>query len=77
MMPSVGSITSPAPLTIRLVLLVDDREHRLEPAQDAVGPPVLGQLDDGAAGVVGVLAELLLEPLEQRERVGGAAGEAG
>ena len=50
---------------------------RLEPAQDAVGAPVLGELDRGAHQVALVLLELGLEALEQREGVGRAAGEAG
>ena len=56
---------------------VGHREHRLEPAQHAVGAPVLGQLDRGAHQVALVLLELGLEALEQREGVGGGAGEAG
>ena len=59
------------------VLAVGDREHRLEAAQHAVGAPVLGELDRRAHQVALVLLELRLEALEQRERVGGAAGEAG
>src|SRR5687767_3622395 len=57
-------------------LLVGDGEHRLQPPQDAVGAPVLRQLDRGAHQVSLVLVELRLEALEERERVGGAAGEA-
>ena len=56
---------------------VGDRHHRLEPAQVAVGAPVLGQLDAGARQLAGMLLELGLEPLEQGEGVGGGAGEAG
>ena len=59
------------------VLVVGDGEHRLEPAQDAVGAPVLGELDRRAHQIALVLVELRLEALEQREGVGGAAGEAG
>ena len=59
------------------LLAVGDREHRLEAAQHAVGAPVLGELDRRAHEVALVLLELRLEALEQRERVGGAAGEAG
>src|SRR6185369_1937632 len=59
------------------VLAVGDGEHRLEPAQDAVGAPVLGELHGGAHQVALVLVELRLEALEQREGVRGAAGEAG
>ena len=53
------------------------RHHRFEPAQVAVGAPVLGQLDAGPRQLAGILLELALEPLEQREGVGGGAGEAG
>src|SRR5258708_6982513 len=52
-------------------------EHRLEPPQDAVGAPVLRQLDRRAHQVALVLLELRFEALEERERVGRAAGEAG
>ena len=58
-------------------VLVGDEHHRLEPAQVAVGAPVLGELDGGAHQLVGILLELGLEPLEQREGIGGGAGEAG
>src|SRR6185503_2156768 len=56
--------------------LVGDDHHRLEMAQIAVGPPVLGELDGRAHELVGVLLELFLEPFEQREGVGGRAGKA-
>ena len=56
---------------------VGDREHRFEPAEAALGAPVLGQLDGGARQIAAVLLELLLEQFEQRERVRGRAGEAG
>ncbi len=55
---------------------VGDDQQRLEPAQAAVGAPVLGELDRGA-GQVAELLQLALEALEQRERIGRAAGEAG
>ena len=56
---------------------IGHREHRLEPAQDAVGAPVLGELDRRAQQVALVLFELGFEALEQREGVRGAAGESG
>ena len=59
------------------VRLVGDDHHRLEPAQIAVGAPVLGELDGGAHQLVGILLELGFEPLEQGEGIGGGAGEAG
>ena len=58
-------------------VLVGDRHHRLEPAQIAVGAPVLGELDAGARELARMLLELGLQPLEQGEGVGGGAGEAG
>jgi hypothetical protein len=57
-------------------LAVGDGEHRLEPAQHAVGAPVLGELHRGAQQVALVLLELRLEALEEREGVGGRAREA-
>ena len=75
--PYSGSSTSPLPVMISERLVVGDGEHRLEPAQDAVGAPVLGQLDGRAHEVALVLLELGLEALEEREGVGGRAGEAG
>ena len=57
-------------------VLVGDDHHRFQPAQIAVGAPVLGQLDRGAHQLAGILLELGLQPLEQGESVGGGAGEA-
>src|SRR6185312_3299151 len=51
--------------------------HRFEPAEAAVGAPFLGHLHRGAGEVVAVLVQLLLEQLEQGERISGSAGEAG
>ena len=58
-------------------LAVGHDEQRLEPAEQAVGAPVLRQLDRGAPQVAVHLLQLRLEALEQRERVGARAGEAG
>ena len=58
-------------------LRVEHDQHRLEPAEDAVGAPVLRQLDGRPLEVAAVLFELRLEPGEQRERIGGRAGESG
>src|SRR5262245_168035 len=58
-------------------LAIGDREHRFEPPQDPVGAPVLCELDRRTHQVALVLVELRLEALEQRERIRGAAGEAG
>src|SRR5687768_13734229 len=59
------------------VLAVDDDEQRLEPAEHAVAAPVLRELDGGARQVARVALELLLELLEEGERVGRGSGEAG
>src|SRR2546422_8629614 len=58
-------------------LAVGARQHRLQPPQDAVGAPVLGELDRGAHQVALVLVELAFEALEQRKGVRRAAGETG
>ncbi len=55
---------------------VADQQQRFEPAQRAVLAPVLGELDGGAHQVAARRVELALEFLEQRDAVGGAAGEA-
>ena len=55
---------------------VGDCQHRFEPAQDAVGAPVLRELDGRAHQIALMLVELGVEPLEQRERVGGGTREA-
>ena len=56
-------------------VLVGDDHHRFQPAQIAVGAPILGEFDAGAVKLPGILFELGLQPLEQREGVGGGAGE--
>src|SRR2546422_5666999 len=58
-------------------LAVGARQHRLQPPQDAVGAPVLGELDRRAHQVALVLVELAFEALEQRKGVRRAAGESG
>ncbi len=58
------------------MLGVADDQQRFEPAQRAVLPPVLGQLDRGAREIL-ELGELAFELLEQRDAVGRRAGEAG
>ena len=57
--------------------LVGDDQHGLQPAQVAVGAPVLGQVDAGPGQLLGILLQLGLQPLDQGEGVGGGAGEAG
>ena len=76
-MPSSGSISSPVPEMMKPCSRVGDDEQRLEPAQDAIAAPVLGQLHRRAGQVARIALELLLELLEQRDRVGGGAGETG
>ena len=55
---------------------VGDEHHRLEPAQIAVGAPILGKLHAGAHELARILFELRLETLEQGEGIGGGAGKA-
>ena len=57
------------------VLRVAHQQQRLEAAQVAIAAPVLRELDRGARQVAELL-ELAFEALEQRERIGRAAGEA-
>ncbi len=77
MTPSSGSSTSPLPVRVKLRSLVGDGHHRFQPAQIAVGPPVLGQFDAGAFKLVGEALQLGFQPFQQGEGVGGGAGEAG
>ena len=55
---------------------IGDDHHGFEAAQEAVGPPVLGEFDGGARQLAGVLLELGFEALEQGKGVGGRAGKA-
>ena len=50
-------------------------EHRFEPPQDAVGPPIFRKLDGGTHQITLVFVELGVEPLEQRECIGRRAGK--
>jgi hypothetical protein len=59
------------------VARIRNGEQRLETAQEPIRAPVLGQLDGGARQVARIALELLLELLEERERVGNRPGEAG
>ena len=77
MTPSSGSITSPVPEMMRECSRVGHRQQGLQPPQDPVRPPVLGQLHRGPRQVAPVLLELRLELGEQGEGVRGRAGEAG
>src|SRR5438552_2513576 len=54
---------------------IGDDHHRFEPAKIAVHAPVLGELDRRPHQLVGILLELLLEPLEERKGVRGRPGE--
>ena len=76
-MPSSGSMRSPLPDSRNVGVLVEHDEHRLEPAQDAVAAPVLGELDRRALEIAAILLELGLEAREEREGIGGRAGKAG
>src|SRR5438067_1261013 len=58
------------------VFAVGHGEQRLEPPQHTVAPPLLRQLDRGTGYVAGIALELLLELLEEGERVRHGAGEA-
>src|SRR5712692_853998 len=57
--------------------VVCHRQHRFEPAQHAVGAPVLGEFHGGTEQVALMLFQLRLEALEQSERVRRTAGETG
>ncbi len=74
--PSSGSMRSPLPDSRNVDGLVEDDQHRLEAAQNAIGAPVLRELDGGALEIAAILLELRLEAREQRERIGRRAGEA-
>ena len=76
MTPSSGSIKSPVPDKQEHRRLVDDDQHRLEPAQRAIGAPVLRELDRRALEVAAILLELRFEAREQRKRIGRRPGEA-
>jgi hypothetical protein len=55
---------------------VHDDEHRLQPAEEAVRPPVLCELDGRSIEVAPILFELCLEAREEGEGVGGRTGKA-
>src|SRR4029453_4797379 len=59
------------------VLAVGHRQECLQPPQDTIGAPVLGQLHRRPRQVTPMLLELRLEAGEEGERVGGGSGEAG
>ena len=61
MIPSSGSMRSPVPDKKERHAGVHDDQHGLEPAQQAIGPPVLRELDRRAFEVAAVLFELGLE----------------
>ncbi len=75
MISSSGSMTSPLPEIMNELFVSATHSKRFQPPQAAVGAPVLRELDRGARQIA-VLLQLRFEALEQRERVGGAAGEA-
>jgi hypothetical protein len=57
-------------------LPVGHRQHGFQPAQHAVGAPVLGQFDSAAQQIALMLFQLGFEALEQREGIRRAAGKA-
>src|SRR5271166_1574890 len=57
------------------VLGIGDAQQGFEPAQTAIGTPILGEFDRRTRQIAEFL-ELSLKPFEQRESVGRAAGEA-
>ena len=76
--PSSGSITSPVPERMNDVLAVGHDEQRLQAAQRSGRVRQSLASSTAARGeVAAVLLQLGLEALEQREGVGGGAGEAG
>ena len=58
------------------LLAIGHQQQRLEPAQHAIGAPVLGQLDRGAAQAAVELLQLGFELVEQGQGVGRGAGES-
>src|SRR4029453_10660174 len=58
------------------VLAIGHRQERLQPPQDTVGAPILGQLHRRPRQVTPMLLELRLEAGEEGERIGGGPGEA-
>src|SRR6185295_4811464 len=58
------------------VLTIGDGEQSLETAQHAIAPPILGELYSGALEITRISLQLLLEFLEQSERVCRRPGES-
>ncbi len=61
----------------KAVLQVSHHQQRLQPAEDPVAAPVLGQLHRCPRQVAGIAVQLLLELFVERERIGDGAGESG
>ncbi len=57
-------------------ILVGDQHHGFQPAQIAIGAPILGEIDAGARQLIGVLFELGFQALQQREGVSRGARKA-
>ena len=70
-------MTSPGSGEQEARLPVGHDQEGLESAQDAVGAPVLAELDRGALEVAAVLFELGFELREEAQGVGGRSREAG
>ena len=77
MIPSSGSISSPDPLKRKAVLQVGHDQQRLQPAENPVAAPVLGQLHRRSRQVARIAIQLLLELFVQGERIGHRAGKPG
>ena len=56
---------------------IGDQQQGFQMTQHAVRSPVLGKFDDGARKVAVMLFELRFKAREEREGVGGGAGEPG
>jgi len=56
-------------------LAIGDQHHGLQPPQIAIHAPILGELDGRPRELARIALKLGLEPLEQRERIGGGAGK--
>jgi len=73
----VGAYHLPGAGDHQEVGLVAHKQHRLEPSQLPVGPPVAGQFHSRPGEVPMPRFQAFLECLEQREGIGHAAGKAG
>lgn len=56
-------------------VFVDGDEHGFEASEEAVHAPVFGEFNGGAFHISAVAVEFFVKALEEREGVGGGAGE--